>query len=965
MAIDLGSMFSSIEVRTSGIDRGAKQASSLLNKMAADISNISETLNKKLEAQMAASAERAAKAGEAAAKRAGEAIKRQAVESARALESIGRSLTYSIAAPIGLIGAAAFKASMEMDTLKKSLLAVTGSQKEMNRQLERSKELARLPGLGQVEIISGLVKLQAGGMNFAIAERSLAAMGNSLATLGKGKVELAAVVEQMSQMSGKGRILTEDLRIIASYVPQLRGAMAEAFGVSDVEKIGKMGITVSDFWNRVDSVLEKQPKMVNGVKNAMENFGDASRRALASIGDSILPVAAKLLDMLTPAIEKVGERFRALPDSVKQFTLGTFGIAAMGSVAILWLGKIKVAVLELQASFIALGTRLAGLQGALARLAAAANPVTLTAALLFGSESPAGRGGDLNLEQRFPDPKVRLEYLKRSQEAAQKQLLDNQKALKEMGPGKTGPTRRTGLPGLDETLDDMFGPDDPSGPNRDRFKEMIKAISDGIKGRQKLIDDLTLQLSPKNAGIAPMGIKPRTQGGRYAALLLALDANQKEESELKGKLAAAKPADLDTLGTQLRAVQDRGKDIQKSLDAFEPDPAAEEKAKKAAERKYEAAQRTAQRILKLRRETQKLMEDAINAGSKAGDKAYREYSTANKAAAMVDTSALSLVGPELGRIIDEDAAKRSQQAINEFIDRQFILVDRRRALMKEQDDLIKEARQKNADKIGAGLLDSLGNTASGISSSVQSAVRSAQDRATRSQELDTFKKRFRDSIAGNFALDLGYELGNSLFRGLQKSFGNNPFGNALARSLTRIFDQAIDSAVDGLAGSLFGGKKGGTKGLGSGIMEGDDISKFLPGGGNIFGSILNMGLSSLTGGLFSGLFGSLFGGLFGKGKGGGIGGALGSIAGDLGSVFGFAEGGFPPVGRWSLVGEEGPELIRPMSPMQVVPNGGFAMDGGGSIHISGPLHFHGIQDVAGLMTAIQREANRQRPMKGY
>lgn len=53
----------------------------------------------------------------------------------------------------------------------------------------------------------------------------------------------------------------------------------------------------------------------------------------------------------------------------------------------------------------------------------------------------------------------------------------------------------------------------------------------------------------------------------------------------------------------------------------------------------------------------------------------------------------------------------------------------------------------------------------------------------------------------------------------------------------------------------------------------------------------------------------------------------------LGSLFGFAGGGDPPVGRWSVVGEKGPELIRPLSPMRVYPNG-YGPAGGGGVNIT-------------------------------
>jgi hypothetical protein len=58
----------------------------------------------------------------------------------------------------------------------------------------------------------------------------------------------------------------------------------------------------------------------------------------------------------------------------------------------------------------------------------------------------------------------------------------------------------------------------------------------------------------------------------------------------------------------------------------------------------------------------------------------------------------------------------------------------------------------------------------------------------------------------------------------------------------------------------------------------------------------------------------------------------------VGQLFGFggsfATGGDPPVGRWSLVGEKGPELIKPLSPMRVYPNGYGPAGGGGGVNVT-------------------------------
>ena len=59
--------------------------------------------------------------------------------------------------------------------------------------------------------------------------------------------------------------------------------------------------------------------------------------------------------------------------------------------------------------------------------------------------------------------------------------------------------------------------------------------------------------------------------------------------------------------------------------------------------------------------------------------------------------------------------------------------------------------------------------------------------------------------------------------------------------------------------------------------------------------------------------------------GGGSG--FGSILGGIGKIFGFADGGNPPVGRPSIVGERGPELFIPKSAGTIIPNNQLGMGG--------------------------------------
>tara|TARA_A100001391_G_scaffold73158_1_gene47039 strand:+ start:141 stop:2099 length:1959 start_codon:yes stop_codon:yes gene_type:complete len=80
-----------------------------------------------------------------------------------------------------------------------------------------------------------------------------------------------------------------------------------------------------------------------------------------------------------------------------------------------------------------------------------------------------------------------------------------------------------------------------------------------------------------------------------------------------------------------------------------------------------------------------------------------------------------------------------------------------------------------------------------------------------------------------------------------------------------------------------------------------------------------------------GFFGNLFGGGRSKGGGGFLGGANAFTGGGGGisPLLGFANGGRPPVGKASIVGERGPEIFVPTSSGTIIPNN--MIGGGGGV----------------------------------
>lgn len=121
---------------------------------------------------------------------------------------------------------------------------------------------------------------------------------------------------------------------------------------------------------------------------------------------------------------------------------------------------------------------------------------------------------------------------------------------------------------------------------------------------------------------------------------------------------------------------------------------------------------------------------------------------------------------------------------------------------------------------------------------------------------------------------------------------------SIVQSISRIAAQKLADAIFGVGPNSSGG-------------PGELFAKlFSGGGGGSFGDIWKWIL-----------------GLFGFGGGGGGGDILTGLQG-------FSAGGFPPVGRLSLVGERGPELIYPRAPVGIAPLNDPSYGGRSTVHIT-------------------------------
>ncbi|WP_395762350.1 tape measure protein [Elizabethkingia anophelis] len=249
-------------------------------------------------------------------------------EAGQNISNLGSTLTTNLTIPILGFGAAAIKTYADIESLKMGLEAVMGSASAAEEEFTKLKEVAKLPGLGLKEAVQGSVSLQAAGFSADNARKSLLAFGNALATVGKGANEMNLVILALTQLQNKSSGFGQDLRQLTEQLPQLRGALIEAFGTMDTEKIADMGVTGAQVVEKLTAAFEKLPKVTGSLKNAFENARDSITASLARIGEIINKNfdISDAIEKLTAYIDKAITAFESLDPSLQKWIIGFAGV---------------------------------------------------------------------------------------------------------------------------------------------------------------------------------------------------------------------------------------------------------------------------------------------------------------------------------------------------------------------------------------------------------------------------------------------------------------------------------------------------------------------------------------------------------------------------------------------------------------------------------------------------------------
>jgi len=215
-------------------------------------------------------------------------------------------------------------------SLLKGLISVMGSAEAAGREFTKLKEVAKLPGLGLEEAVRGSVNLQSAGFSADQAREALLQFGNALATVGKGKNELNLVVLALTQLQNKSSGFGQDLRQLVEQLPQLRGALTNAFGTADSEAIANLGVTGKQVVETLIGEFGKLPRVSGGIKNAFENLSDSTKIAFANLGEALnksLNIEG-LLNRISNFVTKAAEAFGKLSPGTQKAIIAIAGLTA-------------------------------------------------------------------------------------------------------------------------------------------------------------------------------------------------------------------------------------------------------------------------------------------------------------------------------------------------------------------------------------------------------------------------------------------------------------------------------------------------------------------------------------------------------------------------------------------------------------------------------------------------------------
>lgn len=205
--------------------------------------------------------------------------------------SLGDTLTLGLSAPLAGFGALALQAAGDIEQLGLALNSAFANQgrtiQEARRELELLREVAKAPGIDFEQAVQASIRLQSVGLKAEEARQAIVEFGNVISAGGGTADNFGEVVNQLTQIIGKNKILQEDVKILLGNAPALAAVFQDAFGGVTAEQIASTGVTAREFVQKTIEELTKLDRVQGGISNSFVNFRTTLKNALATVGTEI------------------------------------------------------------------------------------------------------------------------------------------------------------------------------------------------------------------------------------------------------------------------------------------------------------------------------------------------------------------------------------------------------------------------------------------------------------------------------------------------------------------------------------------------------------------------------------------------------------------------------------------------------------------------------------------------------
>lgn len=294
-----------------------------------------------------------ARAQERAAQQASRAISNAFRGIGPGLQSIGRTLSIGITAPLLALGVASLKSAKDLDANVNTLKAFTGSAEAAERRLAELIKTARgTPGLTTNLALTLDAQLRVAQTTQETIDRVLPAIGrmnaaSKLPDVGRFTQNLLQLVTQNFER--------QDLKELVGQSPVAGQLITEIFNVDSPtnakairEQAKKLGLTTVDaFFNAFAEAAQRNQGLATVTESIGTRFDKVVDRvtvALRPLGLSILKVIEPFVEPIARLIERIGSAFDSLSEPVKAAIVVIAGIAATAGPVLFVLGSLATGI---------------------------------------------------------------------------------------------------------------------------------------------------------------------------------------------------------------------------------------------------------------------------------------------------------------------------------------------------------------------------------------------------------------------------------------------------------------------------------------------------------------------------------------------------------------------------------------------------------------------------------------------